>query len=64
MVVWGDNHLVGPEGPPIGLEHHSCGSDLADAGLRPLREPRDPREVEPKAGTGFRQPLSVAEYIS
>ncbi|MBF6472144.1 MULTISPECIES: winged helix-turn-helix transcriptional regulator [Nocardia] len=57
MMVWGDNHLVGPEGRPIVLEHRSCGQETSPMLVCDhCREPIDPRDVEPKAGPGFHQP--------
>ena len=29
MLRWGDEHLAGPEGPPLTLRHTTCGHDAA-----------------------------------
>jgi hypothetical protein len=45
---WGDQHLAGPEGPPIVLRHNTCG-EIADPRLtcQHCGEPIDISKVTP-----------------
>ena len=55
LMRWGDEHLAGPEGPPIVLRHNSCG-EIADPRLtcQHCGQPIDISEVTPEPGPGFR----------
>ena len=55
LMRWGDDHLAGPEGPPIVLRHHACGQ-IADPRLtcRHCGKEIDARNVTPEAGPAFR----------
>ncbi|WP_327113298.1 helix-turn-helix transcriptional regulator [Nocardia sp. NBC_01730] len=65
MMVWGDNHLIGPEGPPVVLEHRPCGHATSPVLVCDhCREPLDPRDVDATAGPGFQQPLGADEQVS
>ena len=54
LMRWGDEHLPGPEGPPIVLRHNSCGQ-IADPRLtcHHCGEEIDVRNVTPERGPGF-----------
>jgi hypothetical protein len=55
LMRWGDEHLAGPEDPPIVLRHHA-GAQIADPGLtcQHCGEAIDVRIVTPEAGPGLR----------
>jgi DNA-binding HxlR family transcriptional regulator len=55
LMRWGDEHLAGPEGPPIVLRHHACGQ-IADPRLtcQHCAKEIDARTVTPEPGPGFR----------
>ncbi|HWF53055.1 MAG TPA: helix-turn-helix domain-containing protein [Solirubrobacteraceae bacterium] len=55
LMRWGDEHLAGPEGPPIVLRHHACG-EIADPRLtcRHCGQEIDAHAVTPEPGPGFR----------
>ena len=59
LMRWGDEHLAGPEGPPIVLRHDACG-EIAEARLtcRHCGEEIDARTVSPERGPGFRERTS------
>jgi hypothetical protein len=51
---WGDEHLAGPDGPPIAVRHNDCG-EIADPYLacRSCGGEIDARNVTPERGAGF-----------
>jgi DNA-binding HxlR family transcriptional regulator len=55
LMRWGDQHLAGPEGPPIVLRHNTCG-EIADPRLtcQHCGQPIDISDVTPEPGAGFR----------
>jgi DNA-binding HxlR family transcriptional regulator len=55
LMRWGDQHLAGPEGPPIVLRHSTCG-EIADPRLtcQHCGQPIDASDVTPEPGPGFR----------
>ena len=72
LMRWGDEHLAGPEGPPIVLRHHACGQ-IADPHLtcQHCGEQIDVRTVTPEPGPAFRdrsavssEPVSVGPAVS
>jgi DNA-binding HxlR family transcriptional regulator len=55
LMRWGDEHLAGPEGPPIVLRHHVCGQ-IADPRLtcQHCGGEIDAHNVTPESGPAFR----------
>jgi DNA-binding HxlR family transcriptional regulator len=55
LMRWGDQHLAGPDGPPIVLRHQDCG-ETADPYLacRNCGGEIEARNVTPERGAGFR----------
>lgn len=49
LLRWGDDHLAGPEGPPLVLEHHGDHRFVAQLACQVCGEPVHPREVRPAA---------------
>lgn len=55
LMRWGDEHLAGPEGPPLTLHHSACDRDFhATVSCSECGRELDPREVEPRPGPGAR----------
>jgi hypothetical protein len=56
IMKWGDEHLMGDQGPPVVLRH-SCG-ETADAVLvcSHCRDPLHPHDVTPEPGPGAQVP--------
>jgi DNA-binding HxlR family transcriptional regulator len=53
LMRWGDRHLAGPEGPPLILEHRSCGHDAAPSVVCSHRgQELRPEDVTPEPGPG------------
>ncbi|QIS02081.1 transcriptional regulator [Nocardia brasiliensis] len=54
MMAWGDRHLTDPDGPPLVLEHRTCGHTLTPVMVCDhCRNELDPRDVEARPGPGF-----------
>ncbi|MFI6213594.1 winged helix-turn-helix transcriptional regulator [Nocardia brasiliensis] len=54
MMAWGDRHLTDPDGPPLVLEHRTCGHTITPVMVCDhCRTELDPREVEARPGPGF-----------
>ncbi|MFE7797810.1 winged helix-turn-helix transcriptional regulator [Nocardia sp. NPDC057440] len=57
MMAWGDRHLADPGGPPLTLEHRSCGHPAAPVLVcEHCHEPIDPRDIDARPGPGFEPP--------
>ncbi|KAA8887195.1 helix-turn-helix transcriptional regulator [Nocardia colli] len=57
MSAWGDRHLADPDGPPLILEHRTCGHAITPVTVcEHCRTEIDPRDVEPHPGPGFHAP--------
>lgn len=53
ILRWGDEHLSGPEGPPLVLRHETCGHDSAPLLVcAHCREPIRPEDMRPEPGPG------------
>lgn len=53
VIRWGDEHLAGPEGPPLILRHDPCGHDTRGLTVcEHCREPIDPHHMTPRPGPG------------
>lgn len=53
LMRFGDEHLAGPEGPPLILRHTPCGHDAAPIVVcSHCREQLRPTDVTPEAGPG------------
>ena len=53
LVHWGDQHLAGPEGPPVLHRHVTCGHNFRSVlTCSECGEAIDPRHVAPHAGPG------------
>lgn len=53
VIRWGDQHLAGPEGPPLLLRHTPCGHDTRGVTVcEHCREPIDARDMTPRPGPG------------
>ncbi|MFI6047460.1 winged helix-turn-helix transcriptional regulator [Nocardia sp. NPDC051321] len=60
MSAWGDRHLADPDGPPLILEHRSCGHPITPLTVcARCRAEIDPRDVEPQPGPGFHPPQAT-----
>jgi DNA-binding HxlR family transcriptional regulator len=54
LVRWGDRWLAGEEGPPVVLQHRSCGHDLeAEVVCSQCGEPVRLRDVTSRLGPGY-----------
>ncbi len=49
LLRWGDEHLAGPEGPPLTLEHHGDHRLVPHLACEACGEMVDPRQVRPAA---------------
>jgi DNA-binding HxlR family transcriptional regulator len=60
LMRWGDEHLAGPEGPPIVLRHKACG-EIADPRLtcHHCGQEIHVHDVTPEPGPGFRRSSSL-----
>lgn len=47
LLRWGDDHLAGPEGPPLTLQHHGEHRFIPQLACQTCGEPVSPREVTP-----------------
>ncbi|GAA5070857.1 winged helix-turn-helix transcriptional regulator [Nocardia iowensis] len=54
MTAWGDRHLAEPDGPPLILEHRTCGHAITPLMVCDhCHAELDPRDVDPRPGPGF-----------
>ncbi|HET6875398.1 MAG TPA: helix-turn-helix domain-containing protein [Acidimicrobiales bacterium] len=51
LLRWGDDHLAGPDGPPLALVHHGDHRFRPQLSCEVCGEPVDPRDVRPAAHT-------------
>lgn len=53
LMRWGDEHMAGPEGPPVELTHLTCGHRTDPTlSCSHCGEALDPRETRPERGPG------------